>query len=338
MAARKEPAGIECVLATVAFAGGPLERLRRAFAPAELLHRRRDDRAGIAAALERAAVAVLAGDLDERHLRAPRLRWVHCDHAGLDRSARPEVFERGLLVTSSAGRSSPVLAEHAVLFMLALAYRLPAFLDAQREHRWGAPGQDALRGLVGRTVGVVGLGHTGTELAPRCKAFGMRVLGYRRRATPPPPGVDQLWSAERGEGLDGLLRESDFVVLAVPLSDATHHLIGEPELRLMRPAAFLVNMARGAVVDEAALHRALREGWIAGAGLDTFAREPPPPRYGHGPPATGGPFFPPAVTIPVANSAPERPQSTLQTQGPGAASGPKAAHTASPTVSNTAPP
>jgi phosphoglycerate dehydrogenase-like enzyme len=268
---------ISCVLATVSYTGSHLTRLRAAFAPAELLQVRRDDAAGIAAALERADVAVLAGDLDERFLRAPMLRWIHCDHAGLNRSARPEVFARGLLVTSSAGRSSPVLAEHAILFMLALAYRLPAFLDAQRRHQWGIPDQDRLRGLYGRTVGIVGLGHTGTELALRCKALGMRVLGYRRGAAPPPPGVDVVYCAARGETIEPLLRQSDFVVLAVPLSDATHHLIGARELEQLKPGAYLVNMARGAVIDEDALLAALRSGRLAGAGLDTFAQEPLPP-------------------------------------------------------------
>ena len=267
---------ITYVLATVPYTGGHLARLREAFSPAEVIQLRRGDATGIAAALERAEVAVLAGDLDERFLEAPRLRWIHCDHAGLNKSARPEVFEKGLLVTSSAGRSSPVLAEHAILFMLALAYRFPAFLEAQRRHQWGIPDQDSLRGLYGRTVGIVGLGNTGGELAARCKAMGMRVLGYRRSDAPPPAGVDHVFSAARGAGLDALLRESDFVVLAVPLSDATHHLIGARELQLMKQSAYLVNMARGAVVDETALLAALRDGEIAGAGLDTFEREPLP--------------------------------------------------------------
>src|SRR5207249_4576950 len=144
---------IDYVLATVPYQGAHLERLRRAFAPAEVQQVRRDDAAGIAAALERADVAVLAGDLDERFLRAPRLRWIHCDHAGLNRSARPEVFARGLLVTSSAGRSAPALAEHAILFMLALVYNFAGFYEAQKAHRWGITGQDALRGLYGRTIG-----------------------------------------------------------------------------------------------------------------------------------------------------------------------------------------
>jgi phosphoglycerate dehydrogenase-like enzyme len=267
---------IERVLATVPYQGAHLARLRAAFSPAEVLQLRRDDAAEIQRVLQTADVAVLAGDLDDRHVHAPRLRWIHCDHAGLNRSARPEVFERGLLVTSSAGRSSPVLAEHALFFMLALTFDFPAFHAAQQAHRWGIPGQDALRGLYGHTVGIVGLGNTGRELATRAKAFGMRVLAYRRAADAP-ADVDHVYSAERGESLDDLLRESDYVVLAVPLSDATYHLVGERELRLMKPSARLINMARGAVVDEAALLRALREGWIAGAGLDTFEQEPLPP-------------------------------------------------------------
>ena len=273
-------AEINCVLATVAYQGDHLLRLERAFAPAPLVHLRRDDATGIAAALQEAEVAVLAGDLDGRFLdpqTAPKLRWVHCDHAGLNKSARPAVFERGLLVTSSAGRSAPALAEHALFFMLALAYNYPAFLEAQRAHRWGISGQDTLRGLIGHTVGIVGLGNTGTELAPRCKAMGMRVLGYRRHAGEPPAGVDRVYSAERGDTLEPLLRESDFVVLAVPLSDATYHLISERELNQMKRPSYLVNMARGAVVDEAPLLAALKDGRLAGVGLDTFAQEPLPP-------------------------------------------------------------
>jgi phosphoglycerate dehydrogenase-like enzyme len=239
---------------------------------------RSDDREGIGRALEVADVAVLAGDLDERYVKAPLLSWVHCDHAGLNGCAWPELFERGLLVTSSAGRSSPALAEHAVFFMLALAYRFPRFLDAQRAHRWrGIPGLEELRGLYGRTVGIVGMGHTGSELAVRTKAMGMRVLGYRRSAAPPPPGVDKLICAENGDSLDELLAESDFVVLALPLSNATHHLIGRRELALMKRSACIINMARGAVIDEEALIEALYAEQIGGAGLDTFTQEPLPP-------------------------------------------------------------
>lgn len=269
-------ADIHVVMTTVNYNEQQLAQLREAFAPAEFIALRRGDEAGIAAALERADVAVLASDLDERFLQAPRLRWIHCDHAGLNKSARPEVFERGLVVTSSAGRSGPALADHALFFMLALAFQYPAFYEAQRQHRWGVPGQEKLRGLYGQTLGIVGMGNIGTELAVRAKACGMRVHGYRRRDAEPPAGVDRLYCAERGDSLDPLLQESDYLVLAVPLSDATHHLIGERELALMKPTAGLINMARGAVIDEAALLAALREGRLAGAGLDTFSQEPLP--------------------------------------------------------------
>ncbi|TVY09202.1 D-2-hydroxyacid dehydrogenase [Paenibacillus cremeus] len=267
---------IHTVLATVEYKGAHLEKLKEAFAPAKLLLVDRRDDAAIEAALQEADVAVLAGDLDERHLAAPKLRWIHCDHAGLNKSARPEVFEKGLIVTSSAGRSGPVLAEHVMYFSLALTYQFPRFYAAQQAHQWGIPGQNDLRGLYGKTMGILGLGNTGTELAVRAKAFGMRVLGYRRSVSEAPPGVDKLYCAERGDTLDELLQESDIVALVLPLSNATHHLIGQRELQLMKRTAYLVNLARGAVVDEQALLSALREGVIAGAGLDTFATEPLP--------------------------------------------------------------
>lgn len=265
---------IAFALATVAWDLPYLEKLRACLHARTFVHTR--DPAEIEASLADADVAILSGDLDARFLAAPKLRWIHCDHAGLNRSARPEVFEKGLLVTSSSGRSAPVLAEHAIFFMLALSYRMPAFLEAQRAHQWGISGQADLRGLYGRTVGILGLGHTGSELAVRCKALGMRVLGYRR-SPQAVPGVDRLLSAQRDETLEPLLRESDFVVLALPLSDATHHIIGETELAWMKPTAMIVNMGRGAEIDEAALITALRERRIAGAGLDVFEQEPLPP-------------------------------------------------------------
>lgn len=267
---------INTVLVTVDYTGNHLAKLMEAFAPARVIHVNRKDTAGIAAALEEADVALLQGDLDERFLVAPKLRWIHCDHAGLNKSARPEVFEKGIIVTSSAGRSAPALAEHVMFFSLALSYNFPTFYQAQQDHQWGIPGQNDLRGLYGKTMGILGLGNTGTELASLAKAFKMRVLGYRRSVTPVPANVDKLFCADRGDTLDELLGESDIVALVLPLSNATHHLIGKRELQLMKPSAYLVNLARGAVIEETALLEALREGTIAGAGLDTFATEPLP--------------------------------------------------------------
>lgn len=265
---------IKSALSAVAWPAEYVERLREGLDAEQFVHTRDADEFG--RALEHAEVAVISGNVDDRFLRAPSLRWVHCDAAGLERSASPAVFEKGLQVTSSSGRTAPALAEHCLFFMLAFAYRFTDFLAAQKRHQWGIPGQDALRGLVGQTVGIVGLGNTGRALALRCKALEMRVLGHRRRAVET-PGVDVLTATDRGEGIDDLLRESDFVVLAVPLSDTTHHLIGARELGLMRPSAVIVNIARGSVIDEVALIEALQAGKILGAGLDVFDREPLPP-------------------------------------------------------------
>jgi phosphoglycerate dehydrogenase-like enzyme len=264
------------VVTTLRYEGEHWRHLADALAGAEILRFDNPDSPGFDAALKRADIAILAKDPDERFFKVSRLRWIHVDHAGLDKAARPEAFRPGLILTGSAGRSAPVLAEHALFFALALSYNYAAFHAAQRAHKWGVPGQDDLRGLFGRTIGIVGLGNTGRALATRAKAFGMRVLAYRRRAGSPPSEVDRLFSADAGEKLDILLRESDFVVLALPLSEATYHLIGERELDLIGPSAYLINMARGPIVDEAALVRALYERRIAGAGLDTFEIEPLP--------------------------------------------------------------
>lgn len=266
----------ETVITTLRYEGAHWQGLIEALDGAEVLRFDAPDSPGFADALQKATVAILAKDPTPDILAAPNLRWIHVDHAGLNRAAKPEAFRVGLVITGSSGRSSPVLAEHALFFCLALAYRYPCFLDAQRAHQWGVPGQDDLRGLYGRTMGIVGLGNTGKELATRAKAFGMKVLGYRRRAAEIPAGVDEVFSADAGQGLDELLARSDFVVLALGLSDKTHHLIGERELRLIGPKGYLVNMARGPVVDEAALVRALHAGTVAGAGLDTFEVEPLP--------------------------------------------------------------
>ena len=264
------------VVTTLAYQGAHWDRLQQALAGAEVLRFANPQSEGFKEALSHADIAILAADPEQWVIATPSLRWIHVDHAGLNRAARPEAMREGLVVTGSAGRSAPVLAEHAMFFALALAYRYPAFLDAQRAHQWGVAGQNDLRGLYGRTMGIVGLGNTGKELAVRAKAMGMRVLGYRRRATEAPQGIDEMFSADAGQGLGDLLEQSDFVVLALGLSDKTHHLIGERELDLIGSAGYLINMARGPVVDEAALTRALYEGRIAGAGLDTFEVEPLP--------------------------------------------------------------
>ena len=240
------------MMTTVSYEQKHMERLRKVFGMAEFIHLNANDKRGITLALQRADVAVLGGDLDERYWKAPKLKWVHCDHAGLNKSAHPEVFKKNLIVTSSAGRSAPALAEHALFFILALAYNFPAFYTAQQAHQWGIPGQGKLRSIHGQTLGIVGLGNTGRALAIRAKAFNMRVLAYNRQSVKFAGGVDVLYSQDAGQKPDKLLQESDFIVLSLPLTDVTYHMIGERELKMMKPTAFLINMARGPMVDEKA--------------------------------------------------------------------------------------
>jgi len=248
--------------------------LEAAAGDAECVYASRSDTGALKRALADVDAAFIEGDLDARFLDAPSLRWVHCDHAGLERSAHPSVFARGIRLSGASGRSASALAEHALFFMLALSYDAPALLARQRARRWAPFRPERRRALAGLTLGVVGLGHTGQALAVRAHALDMRVIAFRRRVCAPPPGVADVLAADAGGSLADLLRQSDIVVLATSLSDRTHHMIDGAALACMRSNALLVNVARGALIDERELVGALRGGRIAGAGLDTVEAEP----------------------------------------------------------------
>lgn len=267
---------IERVLATVAYDGEHRRRLESIFHAAEVVFVDPRDHASIETELDRVDVAVLRGDASPSMLGRPRLRWVHCDHAGLDRCATPELIS-GLAITSSAGRSAGALAEHAIMFLLALSYELPRFQRAQRLRVWGVPDQGRLRGLGGRTVVVVGTGHTGSALGHRLRALGARVVGYRRRDAPA-SGFDEVYSAAAGRRLVDVLDGADAVVLAASLNDASRAIVGRPELQALRRGGLVVNMGRGLLLDEGALVDELRSGHLGGAGLDVTAVEPLPLR------------------------------------------------------------
>jgi phosphoglycerate dehydrogenase-like enzyme len=259
------------------FDGPHWERFEAIAAPDRVVRIDRKDRAAFRKALGEAEIAFLGADLDEDVLAAPRLKWVHVNLSGMTLSARPEIFAKGLKVTGVAGRSAPALAEHAMMFMLAINANLRGFEEAQRAHRWGGvEGSRDLRALYGKTVAILGVGATAKELALRAKAFGMTVLGYRRREAAVPPGFDRVYCTDRGETLAPILAAADFIVCAINLSDATHHLIGADELARMKRSAVVVNLSRGGVIDEAALLDALYAKRIRGAGLDVFDTEPLP--------------------------------------------------------------
>ena len=265
------------VLCTLPLEPAHQEQVRRAFEGAEVLFASPDDDAAIRRALEKVDVAVVASDLDERFITAPALKWVHCGHSGLTKSARPEVFEKGLLVSGSAGRSAAALAQHGFYFALALTFSARTLFKAQDDHRWRAdPSYGERLALAGKTLGIVGFGHTGREMAVLGRAFQMRVIAYNRSPRSDHPAVNRMLCAQNGDTLDQLIDEADVIMLATQLTDETYHMFGVPQFARMRDSAFIINMARGAVIDEAALLDALRAGQIAGAGLDVFEVEPLP--------------------------------------------------------------
>ena len=201
---------------------------------------------------------------------ATRLRWIHSWAAGIDGGLYPELASSDVTLTCSKGNGGIPLAEHVILLMLMLARNVPNVLKAQQEHRWAhAPHAE----LTGQTLGIIGLGHSGSDLAAKAKPFHMRILGLRRSDTPD-PNVDAMYGPDR---LHDFLAASAWVAVTCPLTPETRHMLGEAEFRAMRRTAYYINISRGAVADPEALLRALKEGWIAGAGLDAHAHEPLPP-------------------------------------------------------------
>ena len=205
--------------------------------------------------------------------RAPKLKWVNSMLAGVDYALYSDIFASPVIVTNSSGMHGPQIAELVFEKILMFAKQAHHCFRLQQEKKWEHFTPVFLQG---KTLGIVGLGSIGREVARLGRAFRMRVIANRNtlKSGARARHVDELMSRDR---LPELLAGSDFVVLAVPATLDTEGLIGEAELRAMKKTAYLVNIARGSVIDEDALCRALDEQWIAGAGLDVFAVEPMPP-------------------------------------------------------------
>jgi len=220
--------------------------------------------------------------------RAPYLRWVHSATSGVERALTPAALSREVVVTNARGVFSRPIAEHVLLMILAISRRLPQLLELQGERTWQPLEGRELRDL---TIGVIGYGSLGRAIAALATAFGSRVIAVRRN---PAAGDRPAGAAGSGDedpflveprlsrvfGPDGLhefLAEADVVVLAAPLTPETESLIDESALAAMKPDAWLVNVARGRLVDDHALIRALSDGRIGGAALDAFRDEPLPP-------------------------------------------------------------
>jgi len=203
-------------------------------------------------------------------VRSRHLRWVHALGAGVEDLCE-DVAGTEILVTNSHVHGGAI-ADHVFAFILAHTRRMREAYDFQTARRWvrqellGTP-------LAGRTIGILGLGAIGVEVARRAVAFGMRVVGTKRHPAPI-PGVDRVWPPE---GTDAVLREASILALTLPLTSATRGILGAREIALLPAGAFVVNIARGDLVDQPALVAALQSGRLSGAGLDVFTEEPLPP-------------------------------------------------------------
>jgi phosphoglycerate dehydrogenase-like enzyme len=199
------------------------------------------------------------------------LRWIHVTRGGANAYLTPEVKRRPIQVTGSKGIHGRSFSEFALACIFALAKKLPESWENQKEKKWRRVEPEE---VAGKTLGIVGLGTVGSELAQKAKALGMRVVATKRAISEKPGFVDELGGPEF---LPRLLEQSDFVVLSLASIPSTEKMIGEKELRVMKASAYFINLTGGKAVEEKALIRALKDNRIAGAALDAFAKQPLPP-------------------------------------------------------------
>lgn len=214
----------------------------------------------------------------EQFTAAKKLRWIHSPAAAVHQLMFPELVRSDVVVTNSSSVHGPVVAEHAIAVLLALAKRLPRAMRYQRERKWA---QDLLwqqhprpREVAGATVLVLGMGGIGNEFAVRAKALGMKVLALRENPAKGAGAADEVYPLAQ---LDQLLPQADYLLLCAPVTPATQSVINAERLTRMKKDAYLINVSRGPLIEEAALISALRENRIAGAALDVFTEEPLPP-------------------------------------------------------------
>jgi phosphoglycerate dehydrogenase-like enzyme len=251
-------------------------RLREEFPAIEVVHLRDYERAE--EELRDAEILIGWSLRGDQFLGAKKLRWIHSTAAAVHALISPELVASNVVVTNARSVHAPVVAEHAVALMFALAKRLPSAFAHQGAREWAQTTiwheHPQPRELAGSTLGMIGYGAIGREVATRAQALGMKVLAVRRHVTIPSDEHAQLFGTS---DLNHVLSQSDFVVLAPPLTPETTGMIAEEQFRTMKKDAYLINVGRGALVDETALLRALESRQIGGAALDVFAQEPLPP-------------------------------------------------------------
>jgi phosphoglycerate dehydrogenase-like enzyme len=208
---------------------------------------------------------------------ARKLRWIHSPAAAVHQLMFPELIRSSVILTNSTGIHGPVVAEHAITVLLALAKRLPQAMQYQAKKIWS---QDQLwherprpREVADSTVAVIGMGGIGREFTARAKALGMEVLAVRENPAKGADGADEVYSSTE---IDNVLPRADYVLLCTPVTPATTGIINTARLNKMKPESYLINVGRGPLVDEPALLQALQDRRIAGAALDVFNEEPLP--------------------------------------------------------------
>jgi len=207
-----------------------------------------------------------------------KLRWIHSPSAAIHQFLFPEFVASDVLLTNARDVHGPVVAEHVIALIFALAKKIPQAVRFQQQHTWGQEiawraGQRP-REVAGATLGLIGLGSIGRAVAKHAAALGMNVIAVREHPeNSKPESILEVLPVSR---LDELLARSDYVVLAPPVTPATQNMIGRPQLAKMKPDAFLINVGRGALIDEPALIEALRTHQIGGAAMDVFEKEPLP--------------------------------------------------------------
>src|SRR5580765_4239892 len=213
----------------------------------------------------------------EQFVAAKKLRWIHSPAAAVHQLMFPELIHSSVLLTNSAGIHGPVVAEHAIAVLLAMAKRLPQAMQYQARREWSQDqlwhGRPRPREVADATVAVVGMGGIGREFTTRAKALGMKIIAVRENPAKGTGGADEVHGPDE---IDQVLPRADYVLLCTPVTPATTGIMNAARLSKMKPDAYLINVARGPLIDEPALLDALRARRIAGAALDVFVEEPLP--------------------------------------------------------------
>lgn len=249
------------------------ERLRKDFPQLNVIHL--PDYTRVDAEIPDTDIAITWSIKPEQVKAAKKLRWIHSPAVAVHTLIFPELIESDIQITNSREVSGPVVAEHVIALIFALAKKIPDAVHLQQNHEWGQQRMwdelPRVREVAGATVGLIGLGSIGRAVTKTAKALGMRVIAAREYPEKGSEGADAVFGPEQ---INEVFRQADYVVLAAPITGATKALANAERLALMKPDACLINVGRGPLVDEFALVTALSEKKIGGAALDVFPKEP----------------------------------------------------------------